>query len=136
MPPRPPTAGRNSRRRPGPVMPGGWVWLVLLGIVVVLLVMFGTNGSNRVESGEFYKLLTENKLKKVTLIGTDRILAEVKSDAVEGLSPEVKSKLSKKSEFLVDRAKGDEKLLFDALNQAKVRWEQKDEPMGWVGQAF
>src|SRR5262245_49414381 len=107
MPPRPPTAGRNSRRRPGPVMPGGWVWLVLLGIVVVWLVMFGTNGSNRVESGDFYKLLAENKLNHVTLIGTDRILAEVKPEAVDGLDSKVKDKLSKKNEFLVDRAKGD-----------------------------
>jgi cell division protease FtsH len=80
MPPRqspPPTGG--PRRRPAPGMPV-WVWLVILGMVVLTVVVV-----ERLSEGVpvgftvFYKLATEKKLSKVTFVGSDSITGEVKN---------------------------------------------------------
>src|SRR4051812_17342533 len=79
MPPRPNTPPSNARRRQGPAMSGGWIWLVILATVVGMLFLtqeLGTTGT--INYSDFVKLARANKISKVTYVGTDRIIGEVK----------------------------------------------------------
>ena len=71
MPPRqtPPPTG-SPRRRPGPVMPNSWIWLVILATAVVGMILFAPGfGGSQLDFSDFYKLLDEKKLSKVTFQG-------------------------------------------------------------------
>src|SRR5262249_19222930 len=82
MPPRQstPQPPGNSRRRPGPAVPTGWVWLVLLAMVLMALWFAGgdTAGLVPVDYSDFWKLVSEQKLSRVTFVGTDKIIGEIK----------------------------------------------------------
>jgi cell division protease FtsH len=60
-------------------VPSGWVWLVILGMAVFMLWMMGELTSNStIDFSDFLKLAEAKKLSKVTFVGTDRIVGEVK----------------------------------------------------------
>src|SRR5262249_42283906 len=85
MPPRssPPPAGK-PRRRPAPVMPGSWIWLVLLGALVVLMIFHSLGNTPRVEFSEFLKLVYSKEdvkyIKKITIHGDRGITVELDYD--------------------------------------------------------
>src|SRR4051794_6045533 len=108
MPPRPPAnSNRQPRRRPGPVMPGGWVWLVLLVGVVGMLIMLGYDTYPRIDYSEFSTLLEGHRLDNVTLIGTERIVGEVKEGQKAELPEGLRNKLGRGNKFSVDRPSND-----------------------------
>src|SRR6266702_2267418 len=82
MPPRqtPPTPPGTPRRRPGPAVPTGWVWLILLAMV--LMALWFTAGEaaslSPIDYSDFYKLITDKKISRVTFVGNDKIMGEVK----------------------------------------------------------
>src|SRR5690242_20690593 len=90
MPPRqnPPPNG-SPRRRPGPLMPTSWIWLVfvLLAVSLLLLPPFGTG--TPIDYSDFQDLVKKGKVAKVVFQGKDRVVGEVKDAADE----EVKTKL-------------------------------------------
>src|SRR5579859_5617515 len=81
MPPRPtpPNTGK-PRRRPGPVMPGGWIWLVI-GLMMLGIVIVSNFPTNSVDMGDLLKLLNDpdqvNNIKSVTWEGSERVTCEV-----------------------------------------------------------
>src|SRR5438046_2330209 len=104
MPPReqPNPPGKN-RRRPD-VMPGGWLWLVLLILLVLgLLVMVGFPNATMIEYSEFEDLARQGHkkdkdepnfiIKKVTIIGTDRLEGELRT---EGYTLDPETQIGKK----------------------------------------
>jgi len=81
MPPRqnPPPPG-SQRRRPGPVMPNSWIWLVILATVVVAMTALPLGSSNTIEWSEFDWLLRNQKVSKLVFKDSDHIVGEVKTD--------------------------------------------------------
>src|SRR6266404_7764615 len=82
MPPRqsPPPAGQ-PRRRQGPLMPSGWLWLVLLGMGMFLVWMWDATTNNRVDYSDLLNLVEAKKLSKVTFVsGEEKILGELKEN--------------------------------------------------------
>src|SRR5881409_2781602 len=79
MPPRqsPPPPG-SARRRPAPVIPGGWIWLLLLLAVFGAILLFRETSTQEINPTDFLKLVDEKKISKVTFVGTDHIVGEVK----------------------------------------------------------
>ena len=78
MPPRqsPPPAG-PARRRPGPVMPNSWIWLVILATVVVGMVLFAPLGSGgMIDYTDFLKLVEKKQVSKLTIVGKNKIVLE------------------------------------------------------------
>jgi cell division protease FtsH len=74
----PPPAGQ-PRRRQGPVLPSGWLWLVLLGMGIFMVWMFEAANSSSVSISDFWDLADAKLLRKVTIIsGEDRVVAELK----------------------------------------------------------
>src|SRR5947209_13989591 len=90
MPPRQPSSNRNPRRRPGPMMPGGWMWLVLLVTVVIfLLTVNGESGT--IKYSDFTDLVSKDNVKRVVIQGSDKITGEVKNP--EQVDKELQKKL-------------------------------------------
>src|SRR5262249_16692290 len=113
MPPRqsPPPVGK-PRRRSGPAMPGSWIWLVILGTVLLMLLLSQFNQSKKIEWSEFVSIVYDTKhdyaknLSKVTMVGNDKITVELKN--ADDVPEEVKKKLNGSKEFWVQRQQGDE----------------------------
>jgi cell division protease FtsH len=86
MPPRssPPPSGK-PRRRPAPVMPGSWIWLVLLAILIGLLFFSAFNGTQQADYSEFARLINNPDnipyLKKIIFQGTRNVTVELNYDA-------------------------------------------------------
>ena len=55
-------------------MPGSWIWLVLLGALVVLMIFHSLSNTPRVDFSEFLKLVYSKEdvkyIKKITLTST------------------------------------------------------------------
>src|SRR5947209_17924796 len=95
MPPSPtPPPSGPTRRRPGPAMPGGWVWLAVVVVAFFVLWMMGeVAGSSAVDYSTFLNLADEGKIAKVTFSSGDRLIAEVKDTA--DLPPDISKKLAR-----------------------------------------
>ncbi|MHB1421818.1 MAG: ATP-dependent zinc metalloprotease FtsH [Gemmataceae bacterium] len=111
----------KSRRRPAPGVGGNFLWLVILAILILYFVVFNKDSGGTIEWGDFWVLLTRNKLKKVVLVGGDRISGELNDSGTEGLPEPVKKSLEKLhggKKFTVERLRLDDRDLFNRLNEA------------------
>jgi cell division protease FtsH len=70
----------NGPKRAGPLLPGGWVALVVLGVLAFAFLAFG-NRYREINYSEFRELMDAGELKVVALIGTDRAEGEVRNPA-------------------------------------------------------
>src|SRR3982751_6256270 len=78
MPPTPPTERPPaSARRPYQLIPGGWVVLALLLVAAVVLLVID-NSTRTVTFSEFQKLSESGQVKKLTIIGKERAVGEVR----------------------------------------------------------
>src|SRR5712692_1804644 len=66
----PPPAGQ-PRRRQGPVMPSGWLWLVLLGMGMFMVWMWEATTSNPVDYSDLLNLAEAKQLSKVTFVSRE-----------------------------------------------------------------
>jgi cell division protease FtsH len=71
-PPLPPPAKRGN-----PLLPGGWIALVVLAVVAFAFLAFG-NRYHEINISDFNELKDAGQLKAVTLVGTDRAEGEVR----------------------------------------------------------
>ena len=73
MPPRSTAPPGKQRRRPSPVMPGGWIWVVILAMVVGMLLINSMSAGSSMQWDEFWRLMTDAKysqhLRKLTFVG-------------------------------------------------------------------
>ena len=63
-------------RRSSPWWPGGWIVLGLIVLLGVMLIVFDRPG--RIGYSDFQFLLETGQIKKLTIIGTDRAIGEVR----------------------------------------------------------
>ena len=70
--PKPPAPKRGS-----PLLPGGWIALVVLAVVAFAFLTFG-NRYREIDYSRFTELRDAGELKSVTLLGTDRAEGEVR----------------------------------------------------------
>ena len=78
-PPVPPVP--TAARRLNALWPGGWVVLGLIVLLGVLLFLFDRPG--RIGYSDFQFLLERGQVKKLTIVGTDRAVGEVRDKANE-----------------------------------------------------
>src|SRR5438874_170754 len=118
MPPRQPSPNRSARRRPGPMMPGGWMWLVLLVTVVIFLLT--VNGESRtIKISEFNDLVDKGNVERVIIQGSDKVTGEVKDPTK--LPADLQKKLRGKAfTTLVPQLGKDQSDLTKRLDQAKI----------------
>src|SRR5260370_41133165 len=75
----PPPAGQ-PRRRQGPIMPSGWLWLALLGMGMLMIYMWEYTTNNPViVYSDLLNLVEAKQVSKVTFVsGEEKILGELK----------------------------------------------------------
>ncbi len=135
-PPQPPA---NPRRRPGPAVPTGWIWLVLLAMVLLALWFAGSDTANLpyIDYSDFLKLVAGKDLKHVTFVGADRIVGEVND--VDHL-PDTITNQDKFREhlshgkFQVSRIEHTElDKLLEELHKGNIDFTQEAEKWAWLG---
>lgn len=133
MPPRstPPPNG-SSRRRPGPVMPSSWLWLVVLFLAVLCLIysQLPYTGSP-LDYSDFYKLLETKKISKVTFQGEDRLTGEVKEDFKDEALKEYRIRNGRFTTLLPKL--GDQNDLLKNLRTADVKIVREEEHGQFIG---
>jgi cell division protease FtsH len=112
--------------------------ILILGVGIVLL--WQNNPTGTIRWGEFVRLLNDpndsKALKKITLVGTERIVGEV--DVTKLPEGDLKSKLGRSGLFSVTRPKvNDDSELVKRLNalatQNGLEWSQEEEHFAWLG---
>src|SRR5262245_41978666 len=97
MPPRdpvsPPPPGKPVKKPAAPpLIPGGWLWLLILALVVLVLLIGDPFGaSDKVAYGIFKDQIINQKNVKKVLIGANKITGEFKS--LDKLPDEVRDRL-------------------------------------------
>ncbi len=81
------SSGNSSgAKKPSPLIPGGWVALILLGgLVLLMLIISPTKPINY--SPEFRKLVDSGQIKRLVIIGRDRARGEVRDPNAELVKP-------------------------------------------------
>jgi cell division protease FtsH len=120
---------------------GNWVWLGLLVVLVILFLANPLSNGRRLEYSDFYNLLEKDELKKVVLIGTDRIEAEVKDRASPKIPESVRSHIGSNGRFSTPRLRGvDDKSLVDLLQKKSLEkgleFTQTEDQMAWLTPVF
>jgi len=99
----------KPRRRPAPGLGGNLIWVVVLALLVGwFLFNGGTSTGVTIEWGEFWTLLENHKLKKVVVIGSERISGEITDldtlpESVKPVKESLEKKLRTNKKFTVDR---------------------------------
>ncbi|MBY0525430.1 MAG: ATP-dependent zinc metalloprotease FtsH [Gemmataceae bacterium] len=130
----PPPAGPKSKR-PGPVMPNSWIWLVILATVVVAMVVFPPLGSgSTIAYSDFRALAKSGKLSKVTFTGNDTLIGELK-DPNDKAREDYKISRSGKFNTLLPPS---EKNLADELRKddPNLKIAREEGPGTWIGPLF
>jgi cell division protease FtsH len=79
-----PRPASSNRRRPGPFMPGSLVLLLTLVALLFGLFLFGPFvNSKQILYSDFLRLAEDGQLKKVVIVGKDRVTGEVKDNEKE-----------------------------------------------------
>ena len=153
--PDPPPAGPQPTptvaKRGSPLLPGGWVVLVVLAVVAFAFLTFG-NRHREISYSQFRELMEAGQLKAVNLIGTDRAQGEVRdpngdlakkfelgksgrfsvnlphSNDQSKLTQEIEEKDDAKLPALREQAKKEEK-----AEPARVAIDRRDDPAPWLG---
>jgi len=128
MPSRQTTSGNRPRRRPSPTSSGGWIWLILLGAVLAML-LFMPFGPPVIDNSDFWKLLAGHHISEL-LITPDEITGEVKDP--DKLPEHIRKELGSGKKFAVRRQGGDDKgELENALLKYQKEYEAKNEELKW-----
>ena len=72
-------------KKANPLLPGGWIILVVA--LVLAIVYFTASQAREIDYSQFTDLIDAGQVKKVVLIGTDRIEGEVRDADAEAAKP-------------------------------------------------
>src|SRR5262249_22889761 len=128
--PREQPSGKHPKGRRPEVMPGGWLWLVILVLLVGILYLalgFGSGGT--IAYSDFLQLVDSGKVSKVTLVGNNRVVGEVKKDADLSKLSERLQKQIRNGKFTTLLPQGPEVVntLVKELRTARVDFSQEEE---------
>lgn len=135
MPPRQPNGPqKNVRRRPAPVMPGGWMWLVLLIAVVMMLFFVSTDGS-QIPTSEFVSLIKNKNITDVVIQANDRVVGKVENLDKETIPPEVRKKIRKDGQvvtYVPGISQGADNDVLKALAEQHIKYNFEPEHGAWI----
>src|SRR5262249_25510703 len=119
------------------VMPGSWIWLVILAMLVGMLLLTSFGNSGTIAYSDFLKLIKDKNLTKITFVGNDRVLGEVKDLEAETLPEDVKTKLRNNKKFTTLLPPGENKDLRENISKLAVeqgvKVETEPDHFSWLG---
>jgi hypothetical protein len=135
---------RPQRRDPSRQVAAGWLWLLVLILlvgVVYFTMGFGDKGYSAIGGSDFRKLIEEHQIGRVVFVGTDRVEGELKEGALQDvgkLSPElkqVKSQIrhSRVWTFINPNEIRSKQEVTELCDRAKVPYSFEPERSDWVG---
>jgi cell division protease FtsH len=143
----PPVPPPPAAKRGNPLLPGGWIALVVLCVVAFAFLAFG-NRYREINISDFNELKEAGQLKSVTLIGSDRAEGEVR-DANGELAKRLQlgkggrfavnlPQSNERGPFIADLEKADQKYRDDTKHAGQPEPERlvisrRDEPTPWLG---
>jgi cell division protease FtsH len=131
MPPRQTSpSNRNPRRRPGPAMPGGWFWLVLLVCVLAMVLLFENSNTPVIQWTDFKTLLRDKLVSKITATATDRLVGEIESGKT--VPAEIANQLHQSTRFQVMIPPFEGKPLEAELEKAGVIISREEDHGAWT----
>ncbi|VTR93830.1 cell division protein : ATP-dependent zinc metalloprotease FtsH OS=Isosphaera pallida (strain ATCC 43644 / DSM 9630 / IS1B) GN=ftsH PE=3 SV=1: FtsH_ext: AAA: Peptidase_M41 [Gemmata massiliana] len=132
-------------KRTNPLLPGGWIALIVLGVIAFAFLAF-KNNYREIDYSRFRELMNAGQLKSVTLVGTDRAEGEVRDPNSELAK---KLELGKTGRFAVllphsndqrtltaDIEKADQDVIKKAPAESQltpVVINRREEPTPWLG---
>jgi cell division protease FtsH len=120
-------------------MPGSWIWLVILGMILLMFLVSSFSDRDSIDYGDFVSLVKDKKyngnITKITEVGTDRINVEVEDP--DNLPEDLKNRLHGRKKFWTRRPPGEDKELrakLEALKDAnpKLKWSSEEEGLKWL----
>jgi cell division protease FtsH len=140
-PPREQPSPSNKNRRRPEVMPGGWLWLVILALLVGILYFALVPPKNSIEYRDFLTLLQDGYVKSITTVGKDpvQINGEVYKEKIKNLKDETlrdkisSGKFTTKVPPTEERSGELSKDIRKAINKdSGLRWEEKGDTGNWI----
>ncbi|MCI0700719.1 MAG: ATP-dependent zinc metalloprotease FtsH, partial [Planctomycetia bacterium] len=137
----------SGPKRASPLLPGGWILLIVLAVVAFAILAFG-NRYREITITQFEELMNTGQLKSVTLIGTDRAEGEVRDPNSEAAK---RMEIGKSGRFAVNLPPSNDQrqLTTDVQQKDKAHREQlqkenkeapepvivsrRDDPAPWLG---
>jgi len=114
-------------------MPGGWLWLLILILLVgVLYFAMGIGSGNQIPYSEFMKLVDEHQVTMVQIVGTNRIEGELidKPKLPPDLEKQIRGKVIS---AIVPESETRNGAVTEKLTKAKVTYRAQEEHGAWVG---
>jgi ATP-dependent metalloprotease FtsH len=130
-----PNSSNKQRRRPAPAMGGNLIWVVILALLAGWFLFNMSTPGGTIEWSDFYRLLESKNLKKVYLIGSERITGEVARP--DEIPADIRPKL-RGGKFSVQRPRLDDNGdLYNKLNKLaeadpKFQWNPEDDHTAWL----
>jgi cell division protease FtsH len=115
QPPQPPSGNAPGPKKASPLLPGGWVILVVLTVLAIVYVT--ASQAREIEYSQFNELINTGQVKKIVFIGTDRVEGEVRDPNAE-IAKTLKLTSGKFSVNLLHTNDQD---------GLRTRWEEKDQ---------
>ncbi len=135
-------------KRANPLLPGGWIALVVLGIIAFAFLAF-RNHHKEIDYSRFKELMDAGQLKSVTLLGTDRAEGEVrdpnhelakKPESIKGRFAVNLPHSNDQRALTADIEKADQKYREDhkkanaeGAEPDRVAINRRDDPAPWLG---
>ncbi|MDY3562617.1 ATP-dependent zinc metalloprotease FtsH [Gemmata sp. JC673] len=139
----------SGARRANPLLPGGWIALVVLGVIAFAFIAF-KNNAREIDYSKFRDLMDSGQLKSVTLLGPDRAEGEVRDSDSAVVK---KLELGKTGRFAVNLPhSNDQRPLTAEIEKADQKYREeykkanpgqndpervvinrRDEPTPWLG---
>src|SRR5262249_44800714 len=147
--PPPPTGTGKARRRNGPVMPGSWIWVVMLLFLVGIFALNTVGTTATLSYSDFLRIVDNEayskNLAKVYFLGAEKIVGELRDRDKEKLPEEsrlpkeIEEKLRTNRKFVTLKPPVEDPKLMEELRK---RAEDKTYPLeiireedhfSWVG---
>src|SRR5262249_5100720 len=131
MPPPREQPNPPSRRRRPDVMPGGWLWLVLLLLLVGILYFTLVPTSGRIDYSLFMDLAKQKQFSRVDLVGNNRIVGEIPED--KELDERIKNKArSRRLDALIPESAIRSGQVTKELDSYGIPYGQQEEHGAWL----
>lgn len=124
----------RSKRPPAPLLPGGFFLFGLLMLAVLAVALFPWGSSSQIRYDQFQKLLVGNKLKKIVLVGNDRVRGELRDELKKEPDEEIKGlKIANGTFSVMLPPAPDRRDLYAAAGAKGILIDREDDHSSWFG---
>jgi cell division protease FtsH len=127
----------KSKRPPAPLLPGGFFLFGLMLLAILAVALFPWGSSSSIRYDEFQQLMNAKKLKKIVLVGNDRVRGELRDEIKKEPDEEIKRLKITSGQFTVMLPPSpDRQPLYDKAARLGVLVDREDDHGAWFSSTF